>query len=144
MLKSYHVFIMTDINPKYIQKTIQPILWDYDIDPVVFYNIALGKHPAVGMLDQERALLRILQQLPFYDILDLFGQPFLKKVLTQDLIKKMRFAHQRQNYEIIRKILQREPVSFSGWSAETRQRCRNAVLSKRWYCTEPSLFYPIN
>ncbi|MDZ7724262.1 MAG: hypothetical protein U5R06_16015 [candidate division KSB1 bacterium] len=87
---------MTGINTKYIQETIQPILWDYDIDPVVFYNIALGEHSAVGMLNQERALLRILQQLPFYDILDLFGKTFLKKNLTPDLIKKMRFAHQRK------------------------------------------------
>jgi len=127
------------MQKKEIEK-IRPILWDYRIDPIEFYHIAKGERKAIGFLNQERALIRILDYMDWYDILTLFGIDFLRKNLTPDLVGKLRFAKQREKYEIIRKILLGEPLSFPEWCDETRQRAGNTVLSDRWYRTEPSLF----
>lgn len=120
-------------QPNKIKSILQPILWDYQIDVVEFYHIALGQRSGIGMLDQQKAFLRILERVSLYDIFDLFDLEVLKKYLTSTLIKKLRFPELQRKYEIIRKILHGEPISFPGWSAETRQRTQNTVLSNRWY-----------
>jgi hypothetical protein len=123
-----------------IKDLLQPILWDYDLEAYEFYRIARGERQGIGFLNQERAIVRILERLGWYEILGLLGLDFIKEHLTPELIAKLRFPEQKRKYEIIRKILHREPLSFPGWSAETRARARNTVLSDRWYCTEPALF----
>ena len=123
-----------------IKRILQPLLWDYHIEADDFYRIALGQKAGIGFLHQQQALLRILERLSWYDILELFDCEFLKNHITSDLISKMRFPATKRKYEILRKILHGQSVSFPEWSAETRQRAQNAILSNRWYSTEPSLF----
>jgi len=113
--------------------TFVPILWDYSVDPLEFYEAAAGRNDKAGPFDQERALIRCLERLSWYDLLKIFGIDFLKTHLTKTLISKLRFQQMRDKYEFLRKVLQGEDVSFSGWNSETRDRIEHTLLSNRWY-----------
>ena len=123
-----------------VEKILKPILWDYDINILDFYHVAVGIKERVGSFNQQRAFIRILERLGWYDILELFGIQFVKEHLTPEIISQLRFSDLGKKYDLIRRVLHGEPVSLSGWSAETRQRARNTVLSNRWYSTESALF----
>jgi len=129
-----------DSQKEKIRTLLQPLLWDYQIDPYEFYQVAAGKLAQVGSINQERALIRILDRLPWYDVIDLFGLDFLKKYITLKLVSKLRFSDKRRQYEIVHKVLHGKIVSFPGWNSETRQKLKDSLLSHRWYRTEPTLF----
>lgn len=125
---------------KIIETLLAPILWDYRIHPYEFYQVAIGNKAQIGHFNQEKALIRILERLNWYDLINLFGMEFLKKYITLELVSKLRFKDKRRKYEVVRKILHGETVSFPGWNSETRQRLEHSLLSHRWYRTEPTLF----
>ena len=130
---------MPQIHQDVVEKILKPLLWDYQIDAISFYLVALGQEKIPG-LSQQRALLRMLERLNWYDILDLFELEFIQEQLTTELVARLRFPEMRKKYELIRKILHREPVSFPGWGAETRQRAQDSILSNRWYRPQSVLF----
>ena len=118
---------------------LERLLWDYDLNAKDFYDLLLGKKARIGLWNQERALIRVLERLGWYDIVNILGLEYLKEHLTLQIIEKLRFPDLQRKYGIVRKVLHGEPVSFSGWDSETRQRARDAVLSNRWYSVESSL-----
>ena len=128
-----------ELTQERIEHILKPILWDYRIEPYEFYLVALGKKGTLGLFTSERALIRILERLNWYEILELFNVDILKEQLTPGLIAKIRTRELRKKYEFIRKILQDEPVSFSGWDHDNRQRVKHTLLSNRWYRTESAL-----
>jgi len=130
---------MKEPQPDIIERILKPLIWDYQLDAGTFYLVSIGRKVLAG-LSQQQALLRIFERLNWYNILDLYDVAFLKEQLTPELIGKIRFPETRKKYEIIRKLLFGEPVSFAGWSAETRQRAQDTVLSDRWYCSQQALF----
>ena len=119
-----------------IQKLLQPIVWDYHIVPYELYEVAIGQKEHVGWFTQERALIRILERLSWYDLVNLFGIDKLTKLLTKEIISQIRFKTLQEKYEFARKVLQGEPVSFSGWNPEYREKIRHTLLSNRWYRTQ--------
>lgn len=125
-----------------IQKLLQPILWDYHIAPYELYEVAIGHKERVGCFTRDRALIRILERLSWYDLINLFGIDQLTQFLTKDLISQIRVNALQERYEFARKVLQGEPVSFSGWSPETREKIRHTLLSHRWYRTQQRIFSP--
>lgn len=124
------------MTPKKISKILKPILWDTKIEPSVFYSIALGEVKESKWINQQYAMIRILERLNWYELIELFGLELIKKFLTKDLINKLRFPEMREKYEFIRKVLQGEAVSFSGWDTEAGNRFKDALLSNRWYRLE--------
>ncbi len=114
---------------------LKSIIWDYDIDPVLLYEVLMGKRDRIGTFNKEKIIIRALERLSWYDLLELFGKEELGKNLTEDIIKKLRFKEMQDKYEFARKILQGETVSYTGWSAEYRKKNRNTLLSNRWYRT---------
>lgn len=122
-----------------IRTCLQPILWDYQLDPYEFYETALGRRERVGWFTQERALLRMLERLSWYDLIQLFGIEHLTQLLTQELVSRIRIPQLREKYELARKALQGETVSFSGWSPEYREKIRHTLLSHRWYRAQQGL-----
>ena len=119
-----------------IHNLLRPFLWDYDIDPYEFYEVAAGMRQRVGTFTQDTALIRLFERLGWYDLIDLFGLDGLKILLTKERIVRLRIPELRERYELARKVLHGEPVSFSGWSPEARERIRRTFLSDRWYRTE--------
>jgi hypothetical protein len=109
------------------------IVWDYDIDPYELYEVIAGKIDRAGHFNAQRVFLRMLERLSWYDLLDLLGIEALNDLLNPETIAKIRHRDVREKYEYVRKTLQGEAVSFSGWDPESREKIRNTLLSHRWY-----------
>ncbi len=125
---------------KKIKLIMRKIIWDYDIDPYDLYDVVCGRKKKIGQFDATRVFVRMLEILSWYELIGVLGLEFIKSRLTKDVISQMRFNEQRDRYEFIRKLLQGESVSFSGWSSEYRERIKYTLLSNRWYRTEQTLF----
>lgn len=115
-----------------VNKKIKSAFWDYEIDPDEIYAIIVGERPERGFLKKEYLLRRILERLSWYEIVDIFGIDFLKNNITTDVISGMRSNNLKTRYELFRKVLQGEAVSFAGWSDENRKRLAASLLSDRW------------
>jgi len=112
---------------------IKSAFWDYNICPQDIYMVVVGKKEGSGIFTREKILIRLLERLSWYEIIDLFGKEFLRKNLRQAIISKIRNPEIRNRYEFIRRILQKETVSFTGWSVQNRKRLESSILSHRWY-----------
>ena len=123
------------ISKEEINRKIKAAFWDYNIDPHDIYLIALGKKERAGFFTKERILIRLLERLSWYELIDLFGKEFLIRNLESSIIRKIRNQGIRNRYELIRRILQGEVVSNTGWSLQNRKRLKSSVLSHRWYGT---------
>ncbi len=124
--------MMTDSDK---QNLLKSIVWDYRVDGKELMKVLSGSKRKEGPFDLEKLFIRILERLPWYDILDLLGKDRITQLLTNEMIGRLRLPEQRERYERIRKILQGEPVSFSGWNPENREKYRRSLLSNRWYRT---------
>lgn len=116
-----------------INKKIKSAFWDYNIDPDDIYLIALDKKIAGGIFSKEKILVRLIERLSWYELIDLFGKDYFKVNLNKQLINKIRNPGIRQRYEYIRQLLQGEVVSSAGWSDQNRKRLKASILSDRWY-----------
>lgn len=112
---------------------IKSLVWDYHVREDRLLEVLLGLQEKEGPFDQTKIFLRVLERLPWHDILAIMGKERIKELLTPDRIKKLRFPEQRKRYERIRKILQGEPVSLSGWNPIHRETYKQSLLSNRWY-----------
>ncbi len=127
-------------NKKKALKLLEKIVWDYRVNPSDLYAVLEGRRQRVFHFDEERILLRMMERLAWYDILDIIGIERVQQKLTPELIGKLRISELREKYERIRKILRGEPLSISGWDPEYREKIRATLLSNRWYRTEQALF----
>ena len=127
--------VKNDIEKKDIKRILTQIIWDYNVKPDDLYLVITGKKESAGPFTAEKIFIRMLERLSWYDLLDMVGIEYLKSNLTKELIGKIRFPDLKEKYEFIRKILQREAISFSGWSAEYRKKIEHTLLSNRWYRT---------
>ncbi len=116
-----------------VRKLLKPVLWDYHTDPHDLFEAASGRKKQAGNFTQEAALIRILERLSWYDLIRLFGMKKLTALLTPEIISRIRIRGLREKYEFARKVLQGEPVSFSGWDTKYREKIRHTLLSDRWY-----------
>ena len=119
-----------------VNKIVKSVIWDYNIDPYEYFLIALGKNKKAGLIDKERALIRLFERLSWYELLSLFDTDFIKNNLTTELISKLRFPQLKRKYELIRKVLHGETISPAGWGTENRERIKSSLLSNRWYNTQ--------
>ncbi len=124
------------LDRKTINRIFKGVIWDYNIDPYDLYLIALSKKNNIGFFNSERSLLRLLERLSWYEVLQVFKTDFLKENLTPHLISKIRNVQLRERYELIRKILHEETLSLTGWDIKNRERIKSSLLSNRWYSTQ--------
>lgn len=129
-----------DLKKKKILRLLKKIVWDYNTNMEDLYAVIFGKKEKAGHFDFERIFVRMLERLPWYDLLFIFDTDFLCENLTGQRLRKLRFPELRSKYEYVRKVLQKQPVPLSGWDTESRERVKHTLLSNRWYSTEPSLF----
>jgi len=118
-----------------VKEILKPIIWDYDIDSELLYEVLECKRDRIGTFNKEKIIIRTLERLSWYELLELLGKEEPGKNLTEDIIQKLRFKEMQDKYEFTRKILQEEAVSYTGWSARYRKKSRHTLLSKRWYRT---------
>jgi hypothetical protein len=125
-----------------IRAIMRYVVWDYDVDPYDLYEVAVGTRGAIGHFDAERVLLRMLERLSWYDVLDLLGTERLRTRLTPLLIARIRHEGVRERYEYVRRLLQGEALPLSGWDPASRAKVRDSLLSDRWYRAEQALVRP--
>ena len=125
-----------------IRDIMRHVVWDYDVDPYELYEVAVGTRDAIGHFDAERVLLRMLERLSWYDVLDLLGTERLRTRLTTLLIARIRHEDVRERYEYVRRLLQGEALPLSGWDPASRAKVRDSLLSDRWYRAEQALVRP--
>ncbi|OHD26385.1 MAG: hypothetical protein A2V99_08180 [Spirochaetes bacterium RBG_16_67_19] len=125
-----------------IRAIMRHVVWDYDVDPYDLYEVAVGKRGAIGHFSAERVLLRMLERLSWYDVLDLLGTDRLRTRLTTLLIARIRHDDVRERYEYVRRLLQGEALPLSGWDPASRAKVRDSLLSDRWYRAEQALVRP--
>ena len=110
-----------------IKKTIKPILWDYQIDPCDFFDVAIGKKARAGSFDQMKALIRMLERLSWYDLVNLLGIDGSAKLLTKEIISRIRIKELRDKYGFARKILHKETVSFYESAGRLFTECATVI-----------------
>ena len=118
---------------KEIIKKIKSVYWDYKIDPAEIYLTIIGENTAKGFFSKEKILIRLIERLSWYELIDLVGKEYLTKNLNKTIIEKIRNHQIRNKYESVRKILQGDAVSPAGWSNQNRKRLKASILSDRWY-----------
>ncbi len=123
------------MNKAAIQTALRGIIWDYDVDPDELFEVITGKREKSGPFDAERIFVRMLERLSWYELIELLGLEFIKNHLSKDVIRKIRFKALRGRYEPIRTVLSGDPLSFSGWDHEYREKIKHTLLSNRWYRT---------
>jgi hypothetical protein len=118
-----------------IQSTLRNIIWDYDVDPDELYETVLGKRKRAGPFDSQQILIRMLERLSWYELIDILGLEFISNALTEEVINKIRFKALREKYETARQVLHGHPLSVSGWDPPYREKIRHTLLSNLWYRT---------
>ncbi len=84
-------------------------------------------------LDLDRSIIRLLERMPWYDLVELFGLSGLKKMITGERIRLLRDPLLKEHYKCARQLLHKEPLSISGWRPEYRKKIRATLLSDRRY-----------
>ena len=85
------------------------LVWDYDLSLNDFKTILLGEKQ-IGSFDQDWAVSRVLENLNYYDAMDLVPYEILKNRWSQ--VKGKIFNKSiKDGYEF---LLQRYPVSIAG------------------------------
>lgn len=118
---------------------LKSIAWDYNVKGDRLLEVLVGLRKKEGPFKQDKILLRILERLPWHDVLGIVGKDLLKELLTEELIASIRLPEQRKRYDRIRKILQGTPLPFAGWDISHREAYKRSLLSNRWYRNKQAL-----
>ncbi len=81
------------ISQEEINKKIKSAFWDYNIDPENIYAIVLGKKEETKFFTSEKIIIRLLERLSWYEIVDILGKEFLTRNLTASIISKIKFRY---------------------------------------------------
>ncbi|MBW1959585.1 MAG: hypothetical protein JRI63_13865 [Deltaproteobacteria bacterium] len=115
------------------RQCLKRINWDYNISEEDIYDVITGKKKHAGHWDYDKILIRMLERLRWYDLLDIIGPETLKEKLHPEILGKIRFPEKKKKYERLGKILRGEAVSFTKWSPEYREEIKDSLFSNRWY-----------
>jgi hypothetical protein len=124
------------------RKILQRAFWDRAIDPEEVADTLAGTRPPRGWLIAQRIMVRLLESVPWYDILEMLELVRVRELLGPDVIGKLRSKELQSRYDFARRVLQGESLSLAGWDSETRARAQNSTLSHRWYRTLPGILRP--
>jgi hypothetical protein len=124
------------MNKDALRAVLKSIIWDYDVNSDELFEVITGRREKAGPFDAERLLVRMVERLSWYELIDLLGIKYIKDNLNESAIKKIRFNLLRERYETIRQILSGATLSFSGWNPEYREKIKHTLLSNRRYRTQ--------
>jgi len=118
------------VEDKY--KVLKSIFWDYNTDLLPLGKLIERDINSIDDYEFKLMLNRMLERLNWYELMDILSIDLIKKLLTPEIISKLRNKELRDRYERIRRILFKEPLSISGWDPEYRKRIKTTLLSYRW------------
>jgi len=124
---------MNKIDKNEAHMILKKIMWDYDIEPGEIYDFISGERDNLYHFTKEMIFIRILERLPWYEILALFPFHILKKIVSKNTVEKLRSKSLREKYEYARRILHKEALPPSRWYPKDNKRHEYPLLSNRWY-----------
>ena len=95
------------------QMILRQIMWDYSISPVDIEAVLKGEQDMAGHCNKQAIFVRMLESYSWFTILQLFSPIEIRAMLSDEVIKKLRFNTLRSQYEFIQKRLQKL-VSLAG------------------------------
>jgi hypothetical protein len=117
-------------------RCLKRVNWDYNISAEDMFAVINGEKSHAGHWNEDDLLIRLLERLSWYDLLDFFSPDEMAQKLRPVLLKKTHNKEKRAKYERLGKILRKEPVSFTKWGAKYSAEClRDTLFSNRWYST---------
>jgi hypothetical protein len=87
-------------------KLFRQIMWDYDISAVEVDEVLKGRRDKAGHYDKQTIFIKLLESFSWFTIVQLFTPGELRQLLTQDVVKRLRFKSLRTKYEFVQKRLQ--------------------------------------
>ena len=81
-------------------------MWGYRISPEDVDAVLKGKPERAGHYTREAIFIKLLESYSWFTILQLFSPLEVKKLLTDDVIKRLRFKSLQTKYEFVQKRLQ--------------------------------------
>ena len=115
--------------------SLKKIFWDYNVDKLPLDKFIKMETANIDEYEYKLVVTRMLERLNWFDIIDILGIEQLKKILTPDIINRLRSKELKERYGRIRRILFKEPLPISGWDPEYIKRIKTTLLSNRWYTT---------
>ena len=91
---------------------IKGLFWDYNLSPYVAIKLLNGEKNKVGHYTQETLFKKLLETYPWHTVIQIIPITQIKKLLNDNLIKKIRHKSLRDNFEYAKKRLQ-EPLHYS-------------------------------
>jgi len=119
----------------YIEKynALKNIFWDYQIEKLPIDKIINHEFDSIDMYEFNLIIKRMFERLTWYELIDILGIDIIKKLLTDEFIKRIYPKELRDKYERIRRILRKEIISDAGWNSTNHKRIRASIISNRWY-----------
>lgn len=87
-------------------KIFRQIMWDYNISEVDIEAVLRGEKRSAGHYDKQAVFVKLLESFSWFTVVSLFSPEELRKLLSDDAIKKLRFKSLRIKYEFVQKRLQ--------------------------------------
>jgi uncharacterized protein YfkK (UPF0435 family) len=87
-------------------KIFRQIMWDYNISPIDVEAVLQGKRDTIGHYDKPAIFIKLLESFSWFTIVQLFSPGELRQLLSDDVVKKLRFKSLRTKYEFVQKRLQ--------------------------------------
>lgn len=94
-----------DIELQERYKLLQQLSWDYGISAEEIQAVLKGKKKYAGHYTKEGLFQKMLETYSWFTILQLFSPYEIKKLLTPDLVNRLRVHSLRKKYEFIRRRL---------------------------------------
>jgi len=76
------------------RRIMKSLVWDNDVREDRLLEILLGLRDEEGTFDQERVFLRVLERMPWHEILGLMGKDRVARLLTPETIQLPNFVFQ--------------------------------------------------
>jgi hypothetical protein len=113
-------------------RVLKSIFGDYNVKLLPLEKIVERDLNSIDSYELKLIIKRMLERLNWYELLDILGLDLIKKFLTTEIIGSLRNKELKDRYERIRRILFNEPLPFTGWDPEYREKIKSTLLSYRW------------
>lgn len=83
------------------------LMWDYDIPPEHCLEVLEGKRKKAGHYTKETLFRKLLESYRWFTVLQILPLERISELLTENVVKSLRFQSLSSNYEFIRQRLQK-------------------------------------
>ena len=94
------------MNMEERHKLFRQVMWDYNISAADVEGVLQGKKDAIGHYNKQAIFVKLLESFSWFTIMKLFSPDEIRQLLSDDVIKKLRFKSLRTKYDFIQKRLQ--------------------------------------